>query len=260
MTPILKPNGRPDPDILVKRLGLSASSCHWPTRKIFEARVADVIAQIQRLTKSPSVSKCSEHSGEDYKTYVVYVLENAGASRDYDGTVSFAFGGDEVGRASIKATLPWASIVLDTYELVKTLDELWGASSLDTLYAYDEDDYIIQNLRIPIAMAFHGISDSQVEFVKKGPLTQIDPQSNPGYWVNEGGLHKSIQWLNYWSMRAQKLLFGGPIPRTVPAGVELRDLDEGAVCFRLAERPGQYDDVAFHQLQLDCRKCLGLIP
>jgi hypothetical protein len=165
--------------------------------------------------------------------------------------------GSRVRTGAIGIRLFWRALPRDIEDVVATTDAIWRAGRFDSIYIYDEDDFAIQNLKMFCALSTYGLDQNQVELVTRGPVTEIETSHNPGFWTNREGLQVSVQWLNYWSREAQNLMFGGR-PHEFPSGSEVTDLGDGALRLRLSMKPGRFDDEAFHLLQLECRRCLGL--
>lgn len=259
MNGLTKPKGVPHANVLREQLGLKARTSEWRTRSEFESRATEVLNLLQRLTGAFVPKLQALREGADERAHLVYELESSIRRSVSFGIVSFSFGGLQSGGASMNAHILWKSVPSSTDAILDALDYIWEVGTFECLYAFDDDDSTIQNLRIPLAMEYYGIKDDQVSFVKKGIVTEIEPRFNPGYWANSGGMLCSIQWLNYWNSLAQTKLFGGPIGGRLPPNVETRQLPSGAIRVRLSERPGRFDDESFHLLQLECRRCLGLI-
>jgi hypothetical protein len=138
-------------------------------------------------------------------------------------------------------------------------DTIWEAGAFAALYAYDEDDFSIQNLPCRYGMERYGLELEQVEIFERVGVEEIDTRYNPGYFDNVSGLHVSVQWLNYWSEAAQEEICRSDVLELSDIA-EVREIDDrGGVRVRLAERPGRYDDVEFHTKQLEVRRRLGLL-
>jgi hypothetical protein len=259
MKPLLKPANSPRPTALLRQLGMGASTFRWRDRTEAEGYERRIVQALQQMVGLDKLTLHTEQEGHLDSFRRVYELEDPCHPGVCHGSASFAYMAIQDQKGCFDACLFWNAIPEDVEDVVRRIDAIWCAGSFDALYAYDEDDLSLQNVTGPIHMQDYGLDETQVEFVKKGPVTEIDTRENPGYFENRNGLHVSVQWLNYWSAEAQRMMFGGSLPQ-LPSGVEVADLGAGAVRVRLAKRPGRFDDVAFHKLQLECRRCLGLTP
>jgi hypothetical protein len=154
---------------------------------------------------------------------------------------------------SITAALYWRFLPESIEDVVRGIDVIWGHGGFSVLYAYDYDDFRLQNTTAVPGMEHSGLIREQVDFVKRfGVVEEIDTRANPGFFVNSEGLFWSIQWLNYWSAEAQRRMFGGLLENLTDE-VQRTSLEAGAVRVRLLDRPGRFDDVQFHQRQLRFR-------
>jgi hypothetical protein len=257
MKPLLKPARDPHPDILHRQLGISASTFEWRDRQEADSRRVRILQKLQALIGAGSLKSQKELGGKGDSFSIVDELENSATPEVCHGSTSFTYMPIQEQKGSFGALVFLKTLPKNIEDVVTAIDALWHEGLFTALYAYDKDDFDLQNMRMPFGISHYGIDEAQITVVKRTGVDEIDTSGNPGFLVNNDGLLVSVQWLNYWNLRAQTALFGGP-PQKLPAGVELTSLANGAIRLRLGKKPGQFDDVGFHELQLETRRCLGL--
>ncbi len=252
MKPLLAPARCPHSEVLQHALGMSGIFFSDTFERMEQLRESLVRHLVRSTSANDSdLQECLEvHGRNSLRTYVL------GSHEENTGNVSFACNLRN-GRfwTSMSAMLLWRCLPPSTEQLVPTVDRIWQRADWSVLYAYDEDDFGIQNDTMLLAIDYYGVDRNQVTVVPApGGLTEeIDTRANPGYFLNHDGLFWSVQWLNYWSAEAQDRMFG-KLPPALPEGITVKDMGDGAVRVRLGERPGKYDDVEFHKLQLEFRR------
>lgn len=256
---LIRPIRDPHPELLTNELGLAGSVSRWHSRKEFETQKQHSLELLMLLAASDRLCLISEQGGREDSSYEVYELCSLSDENSCMGNISFTYAGSQHGKASLSARIAWKHIRRDMRECMLLFREIWETGAFDSLYCYDEDDFRLQNLTTTVGLEFYGIDESQVSIVDKVGVSVIDPSCNPGYFHNKNGEFTSIQWINFWSSDAQERIFHGPIPRQLPRETKLIDLKIGGVLLRLSDSPGRYDDEAFHLLQIECRRCLGLL-
>ena len=256
MKHLLKPAESPPPDLLHRQLGLAASTFKWRDRQEAVARKSSILARLQALVGSDKLTPQAAHGGVGDSFYEVYELDSASSGICY-GSASFTYMPLQQQKGSLGARLSWEAVGQDVDRTVAAIDAIWRDGSFSGLYAYDEDDCGLQNMTMPFGIGHWGIGEEQITVVRQGGVDEIDTSHNPGHMVNRDGLIVSVQWLNYWDENAQKVLFGGR-PGRLPTGVDVADLGDGAIRVRLGKTPGRFDDVKFHERQLETRRCLRL--
>ena len=258
MKPLLAPARPPDAKLLsTHALGISGVFLSNDYEE-FEHSRQRLLNQLGQITSAIrlDLEECLDNRGADsLRTYVL-------ASDDVNaGRVSFAsnpYG--ETQWTSVTAMLFWQSLPSPIEEVVDAIDGLWERATWSVLYAYDEDDFTLQNVRSMPGMEMYGIDAEQVELVSAigGVVREIDTRANPGYFLNQEGLFWSVQWLNYWNAETQLRMFG-QLLRQLPEGMQAKRLGEGAIRVRLSDRPGHFDDVCFHEQQLMFRQCVPFL-
>ena len=135
------------------------------------------------------------------------------------------------------------------------LDDAWRSCRSGGLYAFDCDDYMIQNSRSLLLMHHFGLRRKDVEIISVlgGIVKEIYTRQNPGFAFYRDDFVWTIQWVNYWSKGSRERMFRS-WPEVWPKGIEVLELPDGGVRVRLGKRPGRYDDVNFHRLQLAFRR------
>lgn len=193
---------------------------------------------------------------------VAYEFERGGRNDRTEGNAQFTYdrqNGEERQNSSFGASLCWSALAPSIEGVVGVVDTVRDIGAFDALYAYDEDDFSLQNFRMAFALEHYGLDRQQVEIVKRVTVDEIETRYNPGYFRNVSGLHMSIQWLNYWSAAAQREVCRNDVFGLSDVA-EVREIDDrGGVRVRLAKRPGRYDDAEFHTKQLEVRRRLGLL-
>jgi hypothetical protein len=149
----------------------------------------------------------------------------------------------------------WSCLPAAIETVVSHIDGVWLKAPWTVLYAYDQDDFALQNTRSVPGMELSGLDRDQVDIVLApgGVVEEIDTRENPGFFLNHDHLFWSVQWLNYWSAHSQHRMFG-ELPAQLPTGVSVKSLPHSALRIRLSEKPGRFDDVGFHQTQLKFRR------
>lgn len=249
MNPLLRPAREPHPNVLSHMLGITGRSVSIGFDG-FKAMVAHVCNECRRLTRSETDTP-DQVLTEGERTLVTCLIERQGeGTAAPTGNLSFAYNGRT---CTLTAKLLWAFLPMEIGELVATLDRLWSSRYWSAVYAYDEDDFSLQNATAVPGMEHWGLDRAQVRLVKRfGVVEEIDSRGNPGYMLNHGGMLWSVQWLNYWSKDSQERIFA-EAPTTFPPGVEVAHLNHGSIRMRVREKPGRYDDIEFHERQLQCR-------
>lgn len=252
MKPLLKPARHPHPDMLCNMLGFCGRSLPCDPAK-YQTAITRILAELCSLSSSERYGIEQSLDRQD-ASLTTYFLERQGASI---GLVTLAYGNKR--GYSLTGKLLWSCLPLID-AVVESMDSLWNIGQWSVLYAYDQDDYSLQNTTAVPGMQHWGLDREQLHFVTRfGVVEEIDPRGNPGYMLDHDGLLWSVQWLNYWSKQAQEQMLTAPLAR-LPEGVERQELGASAVRIRLGEKPGRLDDVAFHELQLECRHSLPFRP
>jgi hypothetical protein len=248
MRPLLRPAGKPHPDLLKNALGLSGVSGVLTSGE-FEAAIESILAILKGLTGADTVS-LEDRQDQGNASRRGYALCAAAMN-----TASLQFSRGHDGRFTMKATMLWPSLPRSIEKVIAGLDTIWWRSTWLVLYAYDSDDFSLQNCTMSLGLENWGLVRDQLDFATRYGVEVIDAKANPGYMLNQDGLFWSIQWLNYWNDEAQRRMLTQPVA-DLPAGVIAEHFGQGALRIKLGEWPGRLDDVAFHQLQLECRKSL----
>jgi hypothetical protein len=255
MKPLLAPARPPHPEILHKALGMSGLF-HSNTFALHRDVSGLVLKHLGSLSLAhrPELEESLEEPGRNWlRTYVLT------ASDRNTGNVTFAC--NSVGGrycTTMRTMLFWSCLPADIEAVVSHIDEIWSQAGWSVLYAYDDDDYRLQNHASVCGMEMYGLERDQVEIALAvgGVVEEIDTRANPGYFLNHDGLFWSVQWLNYWNEDSQREMFG-ELPAELPDGVSVKHLGHGAVRVRLAEKPGRFNDLRFHDTQLRFRQ---LVP
>ncbi len=251
--PLLRPSRHPQPGILTNMLGISGHSipCNLPQ---FDVATTRILSALQALTSADRAVLEDQLDEQDASLRTYYLERRLNEDVGSVGIVTLAYGNKQ--GYSLGCKLLWSGLSHETDALTVHMDRLWDSERWCVLYAYDQDDHSLQNLTTLMMLEDFGLVRDQVELINRfGIVDEIDTRGNPGYTLNHDGLLWSVQWLSYWSARAQEKMFTTP-PRKFPAGVEVKDLGQGAIRVRLSEKPGRFDDVEFHKRQLECRRGL----
>lgn len=254
MTALLKPSRPPHPDLLVKALGATCTSAMLAREAAlsFSKGFAEAIARLVGAART-ELEEEHEQDGSFFKRFLLEPLRRQASPL---GRISVNY--KDGGRCSLHVEAPWGALPAGVEQIIRAFDAVWSAGECAALYVYDQDDYALQNHTMTLGLEEFGLDPKAVAIVKNAAgLDEIDISENPGVLRVCNGIPESIQWLNYWSVEAQAQLFR-TIPASWPPGVLLRHLENGTLSLLLGDRPGSYDDVKAHRLQLECRKLFGL--
>lgn len=261
MKPLLRPHRPLDPEIVTQNFGLGATTFEWVDLERFDRARAEIIRMVQELVDAPGIfvqQEIQTRGGSFMGTYEFKRKEKEKAGHRH-GSACLGYLPLQNQNGCLTLTLFWSSLPPDIERVVAAVDDIWRAGSFDSLYAYDYLDHSIQNKDMPYGMEYYGLDPQQVEYRPVFGMEIIDTRYNPGFKENRDGVLFSVQWLTYWSQRAQKAILKSTMP-PLPPGVEMAHLPDGGVRLRLGKSPGRFDDVPFHQLQLATRETLGLLP
>ncbi len=244
MKPLLRPARPAHRDLLTNALGITGCA-RIEGLAGFKSSAERILTALGSLTSSDRSCLDEELCGTDTLLRTYNLESRRDGTMTCAGIVSLAYNQQSF---SLGARIEWSHLPIDIEAVTRFTDRLWRLDEWLVLYAYDQDDFSVQNTTSVPGMEHWGIDRDQVEIINRSGLgNEIDTQANPGFMLNRDGLLSSVQWLNYWSAAALGRMFTAP-PEDFPAGVEISHLDEGAIRMRLGVHPGRIDDIDFHKL------------
>jgi hypothetical protein len=257
--PLLKPRHRPDPRssqlrVLLDRRDTGVADTMHRIESAMRAiclELTKVLGHIELEVFDPVEDDTSKFNWWHYRT----------SKRRWIGSLNLTpllHGGFR----NVSVEMPYSTIGKRWHLAVELADILYSSLGPRVMYVFDADDEYVQNAEDAgeVTMEMAGIVRGLVEIVEiEGGIERIDTRANPGYMTWWKGYCCSVQWLNYWSKEAIAAMFMD-FPTRPMEGVDLTFLPDGAARLRLGEKPGKYNDVKFHELQLRVREWLGWHP
>lgn len=257
MKPLLRPARSLHPEVIIQKLGVGATTFKWNDQETFDRSRTNILRVIRDLVNAPGIFVRQEERTRGGSFMGTYEFNVVGKSGERHGSACLGYLPRQKQNGCLTLTLLWSSLPSDIECVVGAIDDIWHTGDFDCLYAYDALDHAMQNMEMIDGMEVYGLDPQQVECRPDVGIEVIETRYNPGYEEYRAGMLVSVQWLNYWSARAQGATLGDP-RSSLPSGVELTTLPDGCVSLRLGKSPGRCDDVTFHELQLATRKALGL--